>query len=119
MDKDDDFVMAENTLVKYDNDIFGAFEVTGIISNTQNGIIYESRRRTNDCQLVIKQVSKKSVRNYYVIHGQPCPAEFVYHFTASAKSNQYIIRPHEWIEGESASHTFFCHGKMLPAERDR
>lgn len=102
MDKDDDFVMAENALVKYDNDIFGAFEVTGIISNTQNGIIYESRRRTNDCQLVIKQVSKKSVRNYYVIHGQPCPAEFVYHFTASAKSNQYIIRPHEWIEGDES-----------------
>jgi proto-oncogene serine/threonine-protein kinase Pim-3 len=99
----EDFQMVDsNTLVKYDNDIFGAFEVTRVISNTQNGIIYESKRRTNDCQLVIKQVSKKSVRNYYVIHGQPCPAEFVYHFTASAKNNQYIIRPHEWIEGDES-----------------
>ena len=101
MEKDEEFTMVDNALVKYDNEIFGAFDVTKIISNTQNGIIYESRRRTTDCSLVIKQVSKKSVRNYYVIHGQPCPAEFVYHFTASAKNNQYIIRPHEWIEGKS------------------
>ena len=105
MGKEEDFTFVEdNALVKYDNDIFGAFDVTRVISNTQNGIIYESTRRTNDSQLVIKQVSKKSVRNYYVIHGQPCPAEFVYHFTASAKSNQYIIRPHEWIEGNY----YFC-----------
>jgi len=108
MEKDEDFEMVDsNTLVKYDNDIFGAFEVTRVISNTQNGIIYESKRRANDCQLVIKQVSKKSVRNYYVIHGQPCPAEFVYHFTASAKNNQYIIRPHEWIEGKN-NFLFIC-----------
>ena len=100
MGQTEEFSMeTENSLVKYDSDIFGAFEVTGVISNTQNGIIYESRRRTNDNHLVIKQVSKKSVRNYYVIHGQPCPAEFVYHFTASAKNNKYIIQPHEWIEG--------------------
>lgn len=90
-----------SSLVQYDDDIFGAFEVTKVISNTQNGIIYESKRRTNDSQLVIKQIAKKSVRNFYLIHGQPCPAEFVYHFTASAKEKaaKSIVTPHEWIEG--------------------
>ena len=96
---EEDYAIVENELVKYDNEIFGAFEVTKVISNTQNGTVYESTRRKTTDQLIIKQVSKKSVRNYYVIHGQPCPAEFVYHFTASAKSGQNIIRPHEWIEG--------------------
>ena len=92
-----------SSLVQYDDDIFGAFEVTKVISNTQNGIIYESKRRTNDSQLVIKQIAKKSVRNFYLIHGQPCPAEFVYHFTASAKEKaaKSIVTPHEWIEGKN------------------
>jgi hypothetical protein len=92
-----------SSLVQYDDDIFGAFEVTKVISNTQNGIIYESKRRTNDSQLVIKQIAKKSVRNFYLIHGQRCPAEFVYHFTASAKEKaaKSIVTPHEWIEGKN------------------
>ena len=98
-----------SSVVQYDFDIFGAFEVTRVISNTQNGIIYESKRRTNDSQLVIKQIAKKSVRNFYLIHGQPCPAEFVYHFTASAKEKaaKSIVRPHEWIEGKSFKMTKF------------
>ena len=87
-------------IIIYDAAFFVSYHVTGVISNTANGIIYRAKRVTDQLPVVIKQIAKKSIKYYYQIHGQPCPAEFVYHFTASAgPGSSHIVRPIEWIEG--------------------
>ena len=84
----------------YDEDYFASYHVTGVLSNTSNGIIYRAERLSDGKNVVIKQVAKKTIKYFYQIHGQPCPAEFVYHFTASAGiGTDFVVKPIEWLEG--------------------
>ena len=86
--------------ILYDADFFMSYEVSGIISNTNNGIIYRAVSKNDGRNVVIKQINKKMLKYFYQIHGQPCPAEFVYHFTASAgEGGRYMVKPIEWLEG--------------------
>lgn len=86
--------------ILYDAEFFMSYEVSGIISNTNNGIIYRAVSKNDGRNVVIKQINKKMLKYFYQIHGQPCPAEFVYHFTASAgEGGQYMVKPIEWLEG--------------------
>jgi len=83
----------------YDEDYFASYSVTGVLSNTSNGIIYRAERLSDGKNVVIKQVAKKTIKYFYQIHGQPCPAEFVYHFTASAGiGTDFVVKPIEWLE---------------------
>ena len=85
----------------YDEDYFASYHVTGVLSNTSNGIIYRAERLSDGKNVVIKQVAKKTIKYFYQIHGQPCPAEFVYHFTASAGiGTDFVVKPIEWLEGK-------------------
>ena len=87
----------------YDEDYFASYSVTGVLSNTSNGIIYRAERLSDGKNVVIKQVAKKTIKYFYQIHGQPCPAEFVYHFTASAGiGTDFVVKPIEWLEGMSS-----------------
>ena len=87
----------------YDEDYFASYSVTGVLSNTSNGIIYRAERLSDGKNVVIKQVAKKTIKYFYQIHGQPCPAEFVYHFTASAGiGTDFVVKPIEWLEGTSS-----------------
>ena len=92
--------MPEKNHVVYDTDFFLSYEVGGIISNTANGIIYHATSKESGVPVVIKQISKKTLKSFYEIHGQPCPSEFVYHFTASAGVGaEFMVKPIEWLEG--------------------
>lgn len=87
----------------YDEDYFASYHVTGVLSNTSNGIIYRAERLSDGKNVVIKQVAKKTIKYFYQIHGQPCPAEFVYHFTASAGiGTDFVVKPIEWLEGDDS-----------------
>ena len=91
-------------IILYDAEFFMSYEVSGIISNTNNGIIYQAVAKSDRRNVVIKQINKKMLKYFYQIHGQPCPAEFVYHFTASAgDGGNSIVKPIEWLEGNVRS----------------
>ena len=95
-------------IILYDAEFFMSYEVSGIISNTNNGIIYQAVAKSDRRNVVIKQINKKMLKYFYQIHGQPCPAEFVYHFTASAgEGSDYMVKPIEWLEGNVRSKVCF------------
>ena len=96
-------------IILYDAEFFMSYEVSGIISNTNNGIIYQAVAKSDRRNVVIKQINKKMLKYFYQIHGQPCPAEFVYHFTASAgDGGNSIVKPIEWLEGNVRSKQSVC-----------
>ena len=80
------------------------FEVSKLLMNSANGIIYEGFWLKTGQPVIFKQLPRANVTNWILFDGQLVPAEIGYHFMAYQKSRDFgvISRPITWLEKRSS-----------------
>ena len=81
------------------------FEVSELLMNSANGVIYQGYNLKDGKQIVFKQLPRKTVPNWVDFEGTIVPSEIAYHFqtyqSCPAAKNS-ICRPIAWLEKNSS-----------------
>ena len=77
------------------------FEVTDLLAESANGIIYNGIHIRSGKSVVIKQIPRKIVQDYFEIDGRMVPSEIYLHFHAYAISKT-VVKPIAWFEKRSS-----------------
>ena len=81
------------------------FEVTQLLMNSANGVIYQGYDLKNGNQIIFKQLPRQNVQNWIEFEGSIVPSEIAYHFQtfqSSADALNSICRPLAWLEKKSS-----------------
>ena len=80
------------------------FEVSKLLMNSANGVIYEGHSLKTGQAVIFKQLPRASVPNWTLFEGHLVPAEIGYHFLAYEKSQNLgvVSRPITWLEKRSS-----------------
>ena len=73
------------------------FEVTDLLTESANGVIYNGIHIRSGKGVVIKQIPRKIVQHYFEIDGRMVPSEIYLHFHAYAISKT-VVKPIAWFE---------------------
>ena len=77
------------------------FEVIDLLAESANGIIYNGIHIRSGKSVVIKQIPRKIVQDYFEIDGRMVPSEIYLHFHAYAISKT-VVKPIAWFEKRSS-----------------
>ena len=80
------------------------FEVTELLMNSANGVIYHGCDKKNGNQIIFKELPRQNVRNWVDLKGYVVPSEIAYHFQtfhSSLEAKSVICRPITWLEKTS------------------
>ena len=77
------------------------FEVTDLLTESANGVIYNGIHIRSGKSVVIKQIPRKIVQHYFEIDGRMVPSEIYLHFHAYAISKT-VVKPIAWFEKRSS-----------------
>ena len=80
------------------------FEISKLLMNSANGIIYEGFCLKSGKSVIFKQLPRINIPNWIMFDGHLVPAEIGYHFLAYEKSRDLgvICRPITWLEKKSS-----------------
>ena len=81
------------------------FEVTDLLMNSANGVIYQGCDLKNGNQIIFKQLPRQNVQNWVDFEGSIVPSEIAYHFKtfqSSSDAENSICRPIAWLEKNSS-----------------
>ena len=80
------------------------FEVTDLMMNSANGVLYKGRCLRTGNEVIFKQLPRTSVPSWAYLDGCLVPAEIAYHFKTYriSKSAGVICQPITWLEKRSS-----------------
>ena len=81
------------------------FEVTELLMNSANGVIYQGYNLKTGHQIIFKQLPRQNVQNWVEFEGSIVPSEIAYHFqtfNSSPEAQNTICRPIAWLEKKSS-----------------
>ena len=79
------------------------FEVTELLMNSANGIVYQGHCLATGQEVIFKQIPRTTVPNWMFHDGSLVPAEIAFHFAAfRLATNETICRPVAWLEKRSS-----------------
>ena len=91
-----------NLLIKKDERKFQkSFEVTDLITKSANGVLYNGFNLRTGKRIVIKQIPRNLIGQYFNVNGRMCPSEIFFHFKA-AKVCESVVKPIAWFERRSS-----------------
>ena len=91
-----------NFLIEKDQRKFDRnFEVTDLLTKSVNGVIYNGIHLRSGKEVVIKQIPRNVVQEYFEIDGRLVPSEIYFHFHAFAISKS-VVKPIAWFEKRSS-----------------
>ena len=92
-----------NILIKKDARKFARnYTVVDEIMKSANGVIYRGVDLKTRHHVVIKQIPRNVIRQYFNVNGRMCPSEIYYHFLAFEKSPNFVAKPLAWFEKRSS-----------------
>ena len=91
-----------NLIIKKDERKFQRnFEVTDLLTESANGVLYNGFNLRSGKPVVIKQIPRNVIGQYFNVNGRMCPSEIYFHLKAS-KVCQTVVKPIAWFERRSS-----------------
>ena len=91
-----------NLIIKKDERKFQRnFEVTDLLTESANGVLYNGFNLRSGKPVVIKQIPRNVIGQYFNVNGRMCPSEIYFHLKA-AKVCQTVVKPIAWFERRSS-----------------
>ena len=81
------------------------FEVSELLMNSANGVIYQGYNLKSGEQIIFKQLPRKNVPNWVEFENAIVPSEIAYHFKtyeSCPEARDSICRPIVWLEKKSS-----------------
>jgi len=92
-----------NIVIKKDARKFArSYAVVDEIMKSANGVIYNGIDLKTRRPVVIKQIPRNVIGQYFNVNGRMCPSEIYYHFMAFEKSPNFVAKPLAWFEKRSS-----------------
>ena len=77
------------------------YAVVNQLVDSTNGVIFNGVHIRSGREVIIKQIPKKVVSEYFNVNGRMCPSEIYFHFEAFKVTN-LVVKPIGWFERRSS-----------------
>ena len=91
-----------NIAIKKDARRFArSYTVVDQLMKSANGVLYNGVENGTGRKVVIKQIPRSVIRQYFNVNGRNCPSEIFFHFQAY-EASRLVVKPLAWFEKRSS-----------------